>query len=42
MCYYRFWDNARFPGVAEAIDGTHIVLWPSQKERETFTPIGKF
>ncbi|XP_067208171.1 putative nuclease HARBI1 isoform X2 [Linepithema humile] len=30
----QYWDNARFPGVTGAIDGTHIAIWPPQKERE--------
>ncbi|XP_071566235.1 putative nuclease HARBI1 [Temnothorax nylanderi] len=30
----QFWIHCRFPGVIGAIDGTHVAIWPPNKERE--------
>lgn len=32
--YFRFWTHCRFPSVIGAIDGTHIAIYPPNKERE--------
>ncbi|XP_071558632.1 putative nuclease HARBI1 [Temnothorax nylanderi] len=30
----QFWIHCGFPGVTGAIDGTHIAIWPPNKERK--------
>lgn len=30
----QFWINTNFPGIIGAIDGTHVGIWPPEKNRE--------
>ncbi|KYM95843.1 Putative nuclease HARBI1 [Cyphomyrmex costatus] len=30
----QFWIHCRFPGTIGAVDGTHVAIWPPNKERE--------
>lgn len=32
--FFRFWINTNFPGVIGAVDGTHVAIWPPDKNRE--------
>ncbi|XP_039311053.1 putative nuclease HARBI1 [Solenopsis invicta] len=30
----QFWTHCGFPGAIGAVDGTHVAIWPPEKERE--------
>ncbi|XP_024879833.1 putative nuclease HARBI1 [Temnothorax curvispinosus] len=30
----QYWINTNFPGVIGAVDGTHVAIWPPDKNRE--------
>ncbi|XP_018368784.1 PREDICTED: putative nuclease HARBI1, partial [Trachymyrmex cornetzi] len=32
--FFRFWINYGFPGIIGAVDGTHVAIWPPEKELE--------
>jgi len=34
LLFFQILDPCRFPGVIGAVDGTHVAIWPPEKERE--------